>query len=566
MPPRPRRMQFSARTPVLLAAVWLALASATVATPATASTAATAGEEADFVHVAMPGDTLIGLGRRYLLDPSQWPELARLNDVRDPRRLPIGRGLRIPLRLMRVEPVPAAVLAASGSVRSGAAAVVAGQSLPEGSALDTGADGHVTVRLVDGTVLRLRAGSRLQVDESRRVPAAEQVRSGVRLEQGRVEVQAQPARGGQPGFRIGTPQGVLAVRGTAFRVTAEPGQTLGEVLEGEVAVTGAGGGGERLAAGFGTRIDAAGQVAPPRALLPAPDVAGLPALHERPLVRLALPAVAGAAGYRVQVARDEGFDDLLADVRSASPELRIAGLADGRYPMRLRAVDGQGLEGRDAAATLVLKARPEPPLPRGPAPGAVLRGDAVAFAWTASTEAARYRLQLARDDGSATPFANPVLDLRDLTGLAHDARGLPPGTYVWRLGSIRADGDAGPFGDVLRFELRALPPQPGPPAPPAVGDRAIRFFWPPGPPGQRVELQVARDEAFAQLVSAPTVDGTGFELPLPAPGRHFVRLRVRDADGFVGPWSATQYFDVPNCVRDSQSACVRTEGGPLQRP
>jgi hypothetical protein len=301
-------------------------------------------------------------------------------------------------------------------------------------------------------------------------------------------------------------------------------------------------------------------------LLPAPETTGLPALHERPLVRLTLPPVAGAAAYRVQVARDERFDELLADVQSAAPELRIGGLPDGRYPMRLRAVDGLGLEGRDAVATLALKARPEPPLPRGPAPGAVLRGDSVVLSWAASSEAARYRLQLARDDGSATPFAAPVLDLPALTALEHNAQGLPPGAYVWRLSSIRADGDAGPFGDALRFELRALPPTPVPPAPPTVGDREIRFFWPPGQPGQRVELQVASDEAFASVVAAPVLDGDRFEWPLPAPGRYFVRLRVRDADGFVGPWSATQYVDVPNCVRDSQAACVRTDSGLLLRP
>lgn len=522
-----------------------------------------ATDDGEHVHVTTAGDTLIGLGRRYLVDPAQWPQLQRLNQVGDPRRLPVGRGLRIPLRLMRVEPVPAAVLAAGGAVRSGAAAVAAGQSLPEGAELDTGADGHVTVRLVDGTLLRLRGGARLRIDESRRVPAADSVRSGVRLDQGRVEVQAQPARGGQPGFRIQTPQGVLAVRGTEFRVAVEPARTSGEVLEGVVAVSGRDAAAQRVAAGFGTVVDATGRVAAPQPLLAAPDLSGLPARHERPLVRLQLPAQPGASGYRVQVAGDPGFDVLLADVRSAGPELRIAGLADGRYPMRLRAVDANGLEGRDAQAVLVLKARPEPPLPRAPAPGAVLRGDAVELAWTGSSEAARYRLQVARA-GAGDPFASPLLDLTDLTATEHRATGLAPGAYLWRVGAVRADGDAGPFGDAMGFELRALPPQAAPPGPPAVGDRGVRLFWPQGLPGQRFELQVARDAGFERLVTATTLAVTEFELPLPAPGRYFVRLRALDADGFVGPWSAAQYFDVPNCVRDGSSACVRTESGPLQ--
>lgn len=516
-------------------------------------------------HRARPGDTLIGLGRLYLADPGQWPAVQRINAIRDPRRIPLGSVVRIPLSLMRTEPAPARVTAVSGGVRSGAVGVTTGQSLPEGSEVSTDADSHVTVQLVDGTVLRLRSGARVLIDESRRLPAADVTRSGVKLQQGQVEVEARPARGGQPGFRIGTPQGVLGVRGTEFRVDSTGSQTRTEVLEGVVAASGPGGGGveRRVLAGFGTVIDAAGQVALPAPLLPAPDVSGLPALQERPLVRLNLPALAGAAAWRVQVGADERFDRLLADVRSATPELRIAGLADGRYPMRLRAVAANGLEGRDARATLTLKARPEPPLPRAPAPRAVIRGTAVDFAWAASSEARRYRLQVARAEAGADPFAAPMHDVRDLDGLAHALGDLPPGLYVWRLASVREGGDQGPFGDPLGFELRALPPAAAPPGPPAVGDDSIRVFW-QGLPGQRFDFQLARDEAFTQLLEDRQLDRTEIELPLPGSGRFHVRLRARDADGFVGPWSASQHVDVFACVRDSRGACVRVEGGTLR--
>ena len=535
---------------------------------AAAAAAAPAPETPSFLHVTERGDTLIGLGRRYLVDPAQWPQLQRLNAVRDPRRLPVGRSLQVPLHLMRTEPADAAVAAVSGGVRSGGRAVVAGQALAEGSELETGADGQVTVRLVDGTVLRLRAAGRARIEESRRVTGTDSTRSGVRLEQGRVEVEARPARGGQPGFRIGTPQGVLGVRGTEFRVDTVDARTRAEVLEGVVAVAGQRAGSsaaaeQRVAAGFGTVIAADGRVAPPSALLPAPDVTALPALHERPLVRLVLPAQPGASGWRVQVGADERFDQLLADVRSATPELRIADLPDGRYPMRLRAVDANGLEGRDARALLTLKARPEPPLPRAPAPRAVIAGARVDFAWAASSQAQRYRLQVAR--AGVDPFAAPLHDLKNLDALAHTLDALPPGAYVWRLGSVRADGDAGPFGDVLGFELRALPPQPAPPGPPAVGDQSIRVFW-QGLPGQRFDIQLAADAAFTRLVEQRQVERSEVDLPLPGPGRFHIRLRVRDADGFVGPWSASQHVDVIPCVRDSRGGCVRVDSGVLQTP
>lgn len=540
---------------------------------AAASDAAAA--EPVYPHVIAPGDTLIALGRRYLDNPAAWPELARLNRVHDPRRMPVGRTLQIPLRLMRGEPAPATVTAVTGQVLVAGQAAALGQAVAEGQQLQTGPDGQVSVRLVDGTVLRLRSAAQVRIDESRQVPATDAARSGVQLERGRVEVDARPPRAGQPGFRIGTPQGVLGVRGTEFRVDSDPTRTLAEVLTGAVGVAGVGaaqggrsgrGAEQRLAAGYGAVIDAQGRVTPPVPLLPAPDLGALPAVHERPLVRLQLTTQPGALGYRVQVARDEQFDEVLADVLSPTPEVRIAGLADGRYPMRVRAVGAQGLEGRDSRAVLQLKARPEPPLPRSPPSRAVITGARVDFAWTASSEAHRYRLQLARTGTDAQLFPPPLHDVRDLQAQAHSLDGVLPGTYVWRLASVRADGDQGPFGDAQSFEVRPLPPlppPPTPPAPPAVGDRSVRIFW-QGQPGQRFDFQLARDAAFEQIVEQRQLDQAEVELPLPGAGRFHVRLRVREADGFVGPWSAGQHFDVTPCVRDGREACVRVEGGTLQ--
>ncbi|MFO1327003.1 MAG: FecR domain-containing protein [Rubrivivax sp.] len=528
--------------------------------------AAWAADEPPLVsYVTQPGDTLIGIGRLHFVEPARWPEVQRLNRIADPRRMPVGVTLSIPLALLRTESAPGLLTAASGQARMGGALLAAGQAVPEGSEIVTGPDGSVTVRLVDGTLLRLRAAGRLRVDESRRTTLGAGTRSGVRLDQGRVEIEAAPARGGQPGFRIGTPQGVMAVRGTEFRVAVDEAGSRGEVLEGAVGVTGRGAE-QRVAAGFGTVIDAAGQVASPVALLGPPDLSGLPARHERPLVRLQLPARPGVQGYRVQVGADEAFERLLADVSVAGGEVRLAGLDDGRHPMRVRAIGERGLEGRDTRVTLWLKARPEPPLPRAPAPRTVIVGSAAAFAWAASSEAARYRLQLARADAGADPFAAPLRDMRDITAPELALDGLAPGAYLWRLASVRADGDQGPFGDASGFEVRALPPQPAPPGPPSVGDEGVRLFW-QGQPGQRFDFQLARDAGFAQLLIERQLQTTEIELPLPGDGRFHVRLRVRDADGFVGPWSASQHFDVVPCVRTTANACVRVgSGAVLQRP
>jgi hypothetical protein len=71
---------------------------------------------------------------------------------------------------------------------------------------------------------------------------------------------------------------------------------------------------------------------------------------------------------------------------------------------------------------------------------------------------------------AATPdFKAPLRDVAGLRALATQLEGLQPGVYHWRLASLRADGDQGPWGDARSFEVVVPPPAPAPPAaqPPA---------------------------------------------------------------------------------------------------
>jgi hypothetical protein len=260
--------------------------------------------------------------------------------------------------------------------------------------------------------------------------------------------------------------------------------------------------------------------------------------------------------YRAQVASAADFVILSADVRSDSPELRIAGLPDGDHLLRVRAEDAQGLQGQDALHRFRLKARPEPPLPSQPQPRAVIPGERVALTWTANPEARSYRVQLARSED----FSQPLRDLRGHTSPTLSLDGLAPGVYHWRLASERSDTDQGPFGAAQRFELRAIPK---PPPPPEVGDRTMRLAW-EGQPGQTFEVQFARGPAFDPLLLERRSDVPALEIELPGGGRFFVRLRARDPDGFVGPFSSPQQFQLPSCLRDGQQGCVKADGRSVQ--
>ena len=109
-----------------------------------------------------------------------------------------------------------------------------------------------------------------------------------------------------------------------------------------------------------------------------------------------------------------------------------------------------------------------------------------------------------------------------------------------------------------KLELRALPaPLPAP----VVGPGGIRLSW-EGLPGQTFDVEFARDPGFAVLEWARRTEVAHLATTLPGTGRYFVRLRARDPDGYLGPYTAPQQFTIPNCLREGQGACLNSDAGP----
>ncbi|MEO7939593.1 MAG: LysM peptidoglycan-binding domain-containing protein, partial [Burkholderiaceae bacterium] len=98
------------------------------------------------------GDTLIGIAGRYLEQPERWRDLARLNRIRNPRRLRPGAPLQIPLDWMRWSQLAADVVHTHGAVQGNRGPLAVGMRLSQGDSVDTGADGSVTLRFSDGSL------------------------------------------------------------------------------------------------------------------------------------------------------------------------------------------------------------------------------------------------------------------------------------------------------------------------------------------------------------------------------------------------------------------------------
>ncbi|GAA5165469.1 FecR domain-containing protein [Viridibacterium curvum] len=482
-------------------------------------------------------DTLIGIGKEMLDRPADWPQVQRVNKVRDPLRLKPGSVLKIPASLMKPDPVPARVESVAGAVSLLTGKTLSkGDEVPQGATVITGADGYVALSLPDQSRVLVRPGSRLRIDELlQRRGGTQSARLGV--EAGRIENEVAPQKGPAARYEIRTPTAVIGVRGTRFRASYEvdTARSLLEVTEGSVAAAAGEAPAQAVSAGFGSVL-AQGSATSPAALLAAPSLDEVPPLFERPLIRLPLPPMYAGQRWRLVVAAGQDFATPVYEGLEPTSEARVAGLPDGDYRFRLRGVADNGLEGMDAEGRFKLKARPEPPFPIAPQNAGKTREPRMPLTWTGQPAAKTYRLQIATD----ADFKVLVLQKDDIGETRFTAE-LPLGEYYWRLASVRADGDRGPWGDAQRFVMAA--PQ-GPPEKPAMEDGKVSFAW-PGEPGQSFEFEMASDPEFRNVVERRKVDVARLELPQPAAGLWHIRVRATDADGYVGQWSGTQQLEVP---------------------
>ena len=198
-----------------LALVATHLASALAHTDAPVSPAGTSG---DVPHTVAPGDTLYGLAQRYLASPRQWPALQRHNAIANPLRLQPGQVVRIPEAWLSAKPVVAVVDFVHGAVNAASRPqgpglpVAAGAQLAEGTRLQVGEDGYVSVRLADGSLIRVLAGSDVTLDHMRQRTATGTTSVGIGLQRG--SVQSTVTRKTTPAqrFDIRTPLAVASVR------------------------------------------------------------------------------------------------------------------------------------------------------------------------------------------------------------------------------------------------------------------------------------------------------------------------------------------------------------------
>lgn len=504
----------------------------------------TAALAQDFVYVVRPGDNPWNLTQRYLKSIDYWPRIQDYNRILEPQTIQPGTVLRIPVAWMRGEHRSAHVVDVRGAVEQQLGDEVeplaAGMVVRPGATIRSGEDSSLTLEFPDGSRSLIGANSELQVRGLKRLKASGAQQLDLELRRGHIENTVRPVGRGGGRYIIHTPAAVAAVRGTDFRVTAAGDTMRAETLEGEVALHNRRGS-VRLPAGTGSQAGPGRSPERSSSLLPAPAVDSLPAVIDRVPFRIPIDAVAGAVRYRTQLAPDAGFTVLESDRSGTEPALLgRAGLADGQYRLRVRAIDSRGLEGLDAERVVVIDAHPEPPFPSVPPQGGFATDERVRFEWAHNPEATAYHFQLAADAG----FERVLVTRDDLQGssLSLD-EDLPAGDYYWRVGVSTAADGRGPYSDVQRFRRPAA----GPSAePPAVDGDILQLRWRASDDVQGYQVELSRSADFAAPEHAYETRDAQLDAPRPDGGTWYVRIRSQETGSPPGPWSKPQQIEVPH--------------------
>jgi hypothetical protein len=158
-------------------------------------------------------------------------------------------------------------------------------------------------------------------------------------------------------------------------------------------------------------------------------------------VRLNLSTLPQAREYRVSIATDAGFSDVLADQQAASTAFSFDNIPNGSLFVRVSAIAPSDLEG--LSQTFAMRR-----VLTGLSASAAMDADTMRFNWGGNGEGRRlYHFQIVRDD----PGGVPLVDEAGLADAGIMLKRLQPGVYFWRVG-VRQMADDEVTENWLPFE------------------------------------------------------------------------------------------------------------------
>ncbi len=325
--------------------------------------------------------------------------------------------------------------------------VATGAVFHAGDVVKTGPDGFVRIEFLSGGGLELESDAEVVIDVVAPAPGpagapAPKVESRVSVERGVV-------RGFMPATADAAPIVLRTAEGKDVRLAAAaPGEkpvtvritrgtrgTEVAVTSGQVRVVGAGGE-KTLRSGQAADVKTEGAADVIELLeFPASVEPGIDArfrFEPQMAIRISWHAVAGAAGYRVQIARDLAFQAVEQAFEAEGTQTTFVPRGEGVYAWRVASRDPAGRLGEYGFARRIYLEKEQPKdLLVGPADGHVVKFaeqlPPVEFTWQSSANASAYRLVIARGPDL---LQDKLMEL-ETSGQKLEVLALESGTYYW---------------------------------------------------------------------------------------------------------------------------------------
>lgn len=381
------------------------------------------------------GDTLIELAEQYFRRSSDYRIVQKLNRIRDPHQIPIGKKVVIPFHILKYRKSQANLSAFRGNVtiasKGRSLQPVKGMGLDEGIQLSTDAGSFLTMQLEDGSRVSMPSNSKIRITRLRHILLTDSVDYELAVDRGRLRSKVTPF-GDKPGrYKVRTPVSVSAVRGTDYRtrVGDNAESTFSETVEGAIEVT-AGANAVAVPEGTGARANSVGETLT-AILLPAPEMVDPAKVQSEEQLSFALQPSNLTSGHRVLISSDAGFVDIVAEQKNDGNQVSLAGIPNGRYFAKATALSEQGFEGMPS--TYAFKRL------LNTVSGSAEQGDfGYKFKWFGEGSGRRlFRFQLLKDSKTAVP----IVDETDLVVDSLTLSELSDGDYYWRVGVTQFSDD-----------------------------------------------------------------------------------------------------------------------------
>ena len=209
-----------------------------------AADAKSASEKADVTYEMKQGDTLLALVAKYFSNESALAEVTRINQIKNPYKIPVGQKLTFPRELLLFTPSQAHIT----TLECAEPVLIAGdnKSLRLGDVIAQGALIKVPkgceagMTLEDASVVSLLPGTLVRIKTLRKTPLEKSPEVELELLGGRIELDVPKRQAGDAPYQVRTPSSLAGVRGTKFRVAFDADQRNSqvEVNHGNVAAKG----------------------------------------------------------------------------------------------------------------------------------------------------------------------------------------------------------------------------------------------------------------------------------------------------------------------------------------